>query len=350
MRKLEIVAIVVLLLWNIFLTLNQVDIQKKSDKKASDKETIVYEISSEFETDFTRVIEVERNKVVAIAFESGAYSSTYGSGVVYGKTEEGGLYILTCAHLLNNVSSVSVYFANRESIEAEILGRDNITDLAVLYVQPSFFVSPFEIADSAKSKEGEWVLSIGNNLSVNSYGEFSEGILASNSRYIRRDVDANSIYDYDCPQFEITAEIDNATIGGAVINLNGELVGMITSTTSKGCVLLPSSEIIYVAQAIIEQREIHRNSIGAFGRDLKDIPLYLRSYYGIDLTIDRGVMITETMENSSFKVGDVIVRMNEKEIDYAAYRNWIYSEENTEPVFEVRRGQETLTIQVISND
>ena len=347
MRRIGIIAIALLLVWNIVLTLSLVDLSRKSRNNSGNN--VIREATTDIASDFTQIMKNNREKVVAIRSET-RNQYTYSSGILYGKNEEGGYYVLCSARLIGEDGSNRVYFANRDYCDAQLVGADTASDIAILLIQPDFGSDIFTIGDSSLSKDGEWVLTIGNNLSSYVFGEASQGILASSARYLRRDTDADGVYDYDCPQMELTATIENSCLGGAVINLAGELIGMMTSVASHGTMMIPSSEIKLIADQLIRGEKVRRQSLKAYGRNLADIPLYLLSYYHVDLTLQKGVLITEVFGGNDLRVGDVIVSIDDRSVNYKDYRNWLYQAEAGSHKILVRRGQDTVELTVEVSD
>ncbi len=348
MRKLIVLLLVILAGWNIALTLNLIDLKKQAGKPV---ETAYRELNTEFETDYTQLIDLIRTKVVGIV-SHGAYSDTSGSGVVYGKAEDGGMLIVTNAHILSG-TEVSVYFANRETLQATILGRDPLSDIALLEIYPEFNIEAFTLGNSRLVKEGEWILSVGCRSSLDYFSFFSEGIVSSVNRITRKVSNENNIYDYDMNLIQTTAGADSAISGGALVNMNGELIGIINSSStvfSGESASIEINEVKLVVEQLLQQGEVHRTLLGFFAKDINAVPLYLKSAYQTDLSLENGLLVTEVSAESraakaGLMTGDVITKINEIPMDsYQLYREWMYHNVDTNITLEVHRGLDTLKL------
>ena len=342
MRRVVIIILVILAAWNIILTVNLMNLSK-GEKET--EETVIKELSTEFETDYTELVELVSNKVVGVVTH-GVYSDTYGSGVIYGQLEDGGILIVTSNHILSS-NEVYVYFANRAEVEAEIIGGDTLSDIALLLVYPSFHVEPLNIGDSSVVKEGEWILTVGSKTSTDFNPYYNQGIISSKNRIGRKASSEMGINDYDVRMIQTTAVIDSASVGGALVNMNGDLIGILNSTSSMTeSYAVESNEIKLVCAELLEKQEVDRTLLGFFAKDLNDLPLYMKSYYGIDLSVENGIVVTEVSEGSmaesmGLKIGDVITAINEMPVtSYTDYRIWVYQNENTNITLEVHSGME----------
>ncbi|MEA5026941.1 MAG: trypsin-like peptidase domain-containing protein [Erysipelotrichaceae bacterium] len=315
MKKLLAVIIAGLLIWNIVLSyqLNEL----KNMTVSTNGQTIIKQSVTEIDTDVTETVSQTASRVVGVTSKS-TYSSLTGSGVIYAATDDE-VIIVTNSHILNNSGTVYVYFANQIAIEAEVVGKDSVTDLAVLRVHPEFSVDAFTLGDSSTTKIGEWVLLIGNPSGEQFTGSYSIGILSSNDKNVAKDLNSDDIDDWDLPLLQLATQVNASNSGGAVVNMAGELIGVTSSklstTTYDGMSFaVPINEVILVVNQILTSGNVNRTTLGVTLKDLADIPVYLRSYYAIKLDLE-GVLITDLYaygpaEEAGLLVGDVITQID----------------------------------------
>lgn len=360
MRKVGTVAILFLVTWNVILTILWVDFKTDSDINRGEK-TIVKQLSSEFQTDYTEVIEFCKDKTVGVRSIS-SYANNSGSGVVYGLLEDGSLLIVTNYYLVNNNGDIQVMFANRESYPATLIGRDIYSDIALLSVKPDFHVDPFILGDSFAINEGEWILTVGATSANDYYNSYDFGILSGKSRIVYKDIRSVNRQEWDIPLLQMAKSIESESTGGALVNMAGELIGIlsnrIVSTMNEYTVAIPVYEVSLIVDSILKQNEIYRFPLGITVKEMEEVPLYLKSHYHIDLdNTQDGLLITNVVPGSiaekvGFKTGDVLIGMNNtKSLSYKEYRYWLYHTTPQETIdFTVRRMNETIHISVICDD
>ena len=104
-----------------------------------------------------------------------------GSGVIY-KVEGDNAYIVTNYHVVENADTVEIVFSNDEQVEAEVIGGDVFSDLAVLRVDASYVDKVIEMGSSDNLKVGEPVIAIGNPLGMQFAGSVTQGIISGKDR------------------------------------------------------------------------------------------------------------------------------------------------------------------------
>ena len=166
-----------------------------------------------------------------------------GSGVIFSK--EG--HIVTNTHILANASSVFVEFNDGEITEAALIGADKYSDIAVLKISGFEGLNPIESAESSNIKVGDEVLAIGNPFGVGK--TVTSGIISATGR------------DYGNPYLELLqtdAAINPGNSGGALLNEEGNLIGINSSIYSKTGTYsgigfaIPSEKVIQVASELIK--------------------------------------------------------------------------------------------------
>ena len=226
-----------------------------------------------------------------------------GSGVIFSK--EG--HIVTNTHILTNATSVFVEFNDGEIAEAILIGADNYSDIAVLKINGFEGLNPIESAESSNIRVGDEVLAIGNPFGVGK--TVTSGIISATGR------------DYGNPYLELLqtdAAINPGNSGGALLNEEGNLIGINSSIYSKTGTYsgigfaIPSEKVIQVASEIIKFGKVRNSWIGDF--QVRQIRLNLNNNLISALSIikiDATSGIGNPLELNGVSVGDIILRIND---------------------------------------
>ena len=208
-----------------------------------------------------------------------------GSGVII--SPDG--HIITNYHVIENSSEVIVTTNDNKEYEAEIIGFDEVTDIAVLKIKSDINLDYIFFGDSDSTLIGEWVLAVGNPYNLNS--TVTAGIVSSKSR------DLNE-YDQKNQSFiQTDAAVNFGNSGGALVNIQGELIGINTLIQSMtgGYVgysfAVPSNTVRKIFEDIIEYGDVQKGLLGVRG-------VALKSSYSRQLNIDEteGFYIDEIEE------------------------------------------------------
>ena len=208
-----------------------------------------------------------------------------GSGVII--SPDG--HIITNYHVIENSSEVIVTTNDNKEYEAEIIGFDEVTDIAVLKIKSDINLDYIFFGDSDSTLIGEWVLAVGNPYNLNS--TVTAGIVSSKSR------DLNE-YDQKNQSFiQTDAAVNFGNSGGALVNIRGELIGINTLIQSMtgGYVgysfAVPSNTVRKIFEDIIEYGDVQKGLLGVRG-------VALKSSYSRQLNIDEteGFYIDEIEE------------------------------------------------------
>ena len=133
-------------------------------------------------------------------------------------------YIVTTYHLVENTCGLRVTFIDKQEYDAEVVGVDKSTDLAVIQIvlEPDHEVRPLPLGNSDEVQTGEWVLAVGNPLALTS--TVTAGIVSALGRRVNVVEDESSVEDF----IQTDAAINPGNSGGALVNLKGELIGIST--------------------------------------------------------------------------------------------------------------------------
>ena len=161
------------------------------------------------------------NPSVVSVISTTAEGTGSGSGVIMSKDG----YIITNNHVMDGAQSVSVQLRDGTSLDAEIIGTDEQTDLAVIKVTPTSDLTAAEFGDSDELEPGEYAYAIGSPGGV----QFANTITGGRISAINRDLTVN---DRDMTLIQTDASINNGNSGGALINKYGQVVGITSAKLS----------------------------------------------------------------------------------------------------------------------
>ncbi|HLT32266.1 MAG TPA: trypsin-like peptidase domain-containing protein [Aquaticitalea sp.] len=240
-----------------------------------------------------------------------------GSGVII--SPDG--YIITNNHVINGAQSLSVTLNDNKIYTAQLIGTDEKTDIALLKIDAEDDLPYATFGDSDQAKVGEWVLAVGNPFNLTS--TVTAGIISAKSRDLSG-VNSQSFIQTD-------AAVNPGNSGGALVNINGDLIGINTAITSQtGSYIgysfaVPSNIARKVVEDIMEFGDVQTGILGV------NI-LNRNSKYAIENGLNEidGVYVSQIKENSGaakagLKNGDIIKRVDNIKIskfsDLSGYLN-----------------------------
>ena len=187
-----------------------------------------------------------------------------GSGFVFDKKG----HIITNAHVVKDAVKVVVTFLDGRSYNAEIIGTDEFTDLAIIKVNADLvLLHPLSMGDSSNLKVGEQIAAIGNPFGLS--GSMTSGIVSQLGRLLPSDAG------YSIPDvIQTDAAINPGNSGGPLLNMRGEIVGINTAIQSATGEFtgvgfsIPSQTVAKIVPTLIEKGEYKHPWIGISGRDI----------------------------------------------------------------------------------
>ncbi|MCO5230454.1 MAG: Do family serine endopeptidase [Chitinophagales bacterium] len=236
-----------------------------------------------------------------------------GSGVII--SADG--YIVTNNHVIDGADEIEVILNDNRSFKAKLIGTDPNTDLALIKVENKSDFTPIQFGNSDATKVGQWVLAVGNPFNLAS--TVTAGIISAKARNInllQQKAGTTAIESF----IQTDAAVNPGNSGGALVDLNGNLIGINTAIAS------PSG--VYAGYAFA----IPSNLVKKVIEDLKDYGVVQRGYMGIsmgsvddklakDLNLDKveGAYISDVQKGSGaddagLKGGDIITKINSKVI------------------------------------
>ena len=278
-------------------------------------------------TDFTRAAEKTVNAVVHVkntSIQKGNVSGWLrqfygddfdekrvgtGSGVI---VSPDGL-IITNYHVIEDASEIEVTSNKNKTYMAEIIGSDPATDLAVLKIKTNESLPFIPFGDSESARVGEWVLAVGNPFNLNS--TVTAGIISAKSRDLNERDSKNQSF------IQTDAAVNMGNSGGALVNTNGELIGINTAISSitGGFVgysfAVPSNIVRKVFEDLIEYGNVQKGLLGVSGSALN---AELAEKFDIKET--QGFLIGEVIEGmgaseAGLKSGDIVKKVDDVKIN-----------------------------------
>ncbi len=212
-------------------------------------------------------------------------------------------FIVTNNHVIEGADEITVKIANGKEYDAEIVGRDPSTDLALIKIKPRERLIPLTMGDSDALEVGNWVVAIGSPFGLEQ--TVTAGIVSAKGRTI-----GSGPYD-DFIQTDASINFGNS--GGPLFNLQGEVIGINTAITARGSGIgfaIPSNLAKDVIAQLRDNGEVTR---GWLGVGIQDLDAELADYYNVD--DGKGALITQVFEGdpadkAGIKVKDVIVSVD----------------------------------------
>lgn len=266
----------------------------------------------------SRVVQQRRPSQYFWGFDYYPYqSSVLGSGVVIDASEG---YIITNNHVVENAEEIEVMFIDRRMVPAEVIGTDPQSDVAVLKVDADN-LKQIEISNSDALRIGEWVLAIGNPF--NQDHTITAGIVSAKGRSDVISRSPSEPFPYE-DFIQTDAAINRGNSGGALVNLDGELVGINTAIVTDGLsqsnlgigFAIPVNMVMRVADDLIEYGRVTRASLGVY-INLVDINAAMARALGMDtpegILVD-GVEDGTPAEKAGIREGDIITKVDDTSI------------------------------------
>jgi serine protease Do len=218
--------------------------------------------------------------------------------------------VVTNNHVITDADEITVILTDGTRLRAEVIGRDQKTDLAVLRVKPTKPLKAVKFGDSDKIRLGEWVIAIGNPFSLG--GSVTAGIISARNR----DINSGPYDNY----IQTDAAINRGNSGGPLFNLDGDVIGVNTAiiSPSGGSIgigfAVPSKVVARVTQQLREYGEIRR---GWLGVKIQQVTDEIADSLGIKPA--RGALVAGVDDKGPAKpagieAGDVIVKFDGKDI------------------------------------
>lgn len=337
-KMLIIIGIIVLLLIlnAIFTTVNKNDHTNDSAFNGTTKdETTAMKIAK---NSVKSVVTVENDlsNDTTVSDNKNESDNEIGSGVVYKKVGDS-IYIFTNAHVVGDQEKQKVTYGNDKSVTGKVIGKDKWSDLAVVKAKVADEnIKPMTMGDSNNIKLAEPILVIGNPLGTDFKGSVSQGIVSGLNRHVPVDIDKNDNYDALMKAFQIDAPVNPGNSGGAVVDRDGRLIGIVSLKIDMHNVegmafAIPINDVRKIAKELEHKGKVNYPNTEIKIKNIGDLDDSERNAINLPTKVNHGVLIGEVKENglgdkSGLKKGDVIVELDGKKIeDNLRYRQVIYS-------------------------
>ncbi len=247
-----------------------------------------------------------------------------GSGAVY-KVDGETAYIFTNNHVVDGSDAVEVLFKDGSRVEAEIVGADIWTDLAVLAIDSEVVTTVAEFGDSENLTVGEPAIAIGSPLGTNFASSVTSGIISAVERTVPVDTNMDGENDWEMTAIQTDAAINPGNSGGPLVNIAGQVVGInsmkISSSTIEGMgFAIPSNDALDIINQLEQNGDVVRPVIGVGMVDLAMVsPQQQRSILNLPEDVTEGIVVAEVQPGSSadeagMEPNDVIVSFNGEEV------------------------------------
>ena len=240
---------------------------------------------------------------------NGAPRGGTGSGVIL----QNNGYIVTNNHVVDGADELEVTLYDNRKFKAKLIGVDKSTDLAVIKIEDNDLPA-INIGNSDKAKVGEWVLAVGNPFNLTS--TVTAGIISAKGRNINIIEDAYKIESF----IQTDAAVNPGNSGGALVDINGNLLGINTAIASQTgsfagySFAIPVNMMQKIVDDLIQHGEVQRGLIGV---SIQDLDNEIADDLGLNIT--EGVHIIEVMEDGAAKEAgllsdDIIIGVDNKDI------------------------------------
>ena len=298
-----------------------------------------------FSTDFSEVIKNTKSSMVAIE-QNGKVSS----GFIYKKKDDL-VYVATSFHGVSEGDNVNITFNNGVKVNGKVYGSDLFADVALIECEFPFDVQELKFGDSTLLKDGEFVLSIGTNNSMDYAFSNKFGMVSKNYQEIKNQVTFNEEnYEYYLGLIQLSGDFTKGYSGAPVLNMNGELVGSILMQDNDITFALTGDELKVVLDRLYNGITYTRINFGFKGKYIKDLENYETNSLNINVDLSVGYYVSEVLPFSfaskmGIVKGDVITKINDvKLVDSDSLLNLMYSDE-LNFTFEIIRNGEKIKLQ-----
>lgn len=275
-----------------------------------------------------------------------------GSGVIF-KKANGKAYIITNNHVVEGASSLKVSLYDGTDVTAKLVGRDSLTDLAVLEISDKHVTKTASFGSSSALRTGESVIAIGDPLGKDLSRTVTQGIVSGLNRTVSISTSAG---ESSINVIQTDAAINPGNSGGPLLNTDGKIIGINSMKISENDVegigfAIPSNDVKPIAEELLTKGQVERPYIGVSMIDLEQVPQnYQEGTLGLfGKQLNKGVYIREVAQGSpaakaGLKAEDIIISLKGKETDTGSeLRNILYKNTkvgSTVDVKIIRNGKE----------
>lgn len=287
-----------------------------------------------------------KDAVVVIESYKNGQKISQGSGFVYKKEDQKG-YVLTNHHVINGADEIKVVNNNDQSVEAKLLGSDELSDLAVLSIDESAVMDVATFGKSEDVEVGDTVFTVGTPLGNEYKGSVTKGILSGKNRLVSVDTTSGG---FVMEVLQTDAAMNPGNSGGPLVNVNGEVIGVnslkLVEDEIEGMGFAIPSELVQTELESLEQgKAIVRPKLGVEFTDLSNSYLLYRNGIMVNKDIDQGVVVVSVSKgtpasDAGLQAGDVITEMDGAAVENTSHFRYL--------LYKHKVG-DTVTIKYIRN-
>jgi S1-C subfamily serine protease len=324
--------------------------ERETEEKVNEQEISEDGIFDTYSRAVTKAVETVSPAVVNInIFAAGKdkQNQQRGSGSGFIFTPDG--FILTNSHVVNNATQIEVVLSDGRRFNADLIGNDPDTDLAVIRID-SPGITPASLGDSSRIKIGQLVIAIGNPYGFQA--SVTAGVVSALGRSLR--TNTGRLIDN---VIQTDAALNPGNSGGPLVNSKGEVIGVNTAA------ILPAQNICFataintakfIAAKLIKDGKIKRSYIGIAGQDA---PIHRRIVYHYDLPSNKSIMVISIEKNSPaekarVQTGDRIISFNSTSVTGIddLHKKLTETQVGVKADLKVLRGTEILDLQIIPQE
>jgi len=274
--------------------------------------------------------------------ESGVYREIgVGSGVIVQKDEQHA-YIVTNFHVVASAHRVKAVLTTGEQREAEVVGLDQITDLAVLKIDAAGIDQVAEIGDSSSLRAAEFVMAMGNPLGMGESITF--GVVSVIREVVPVSLGQNGMLDWEQEVIRVDAAINQGNSGGPLVDLDGRVVGINSMKISNFGVesigyAIPINNVMPIVAELIQQGYVSRAYLGVYMLDLQqywsrqeldaDVPEGEETL-SLPKEVYEGIIVLEALgpaKDAGLEYNDVIVKLDDTKVaSTRELRKYLYNQ------------------------
>lgn len=283
-----------------------------------------------------------------------------GSGVIF-ENERGKVRVVTNFHVIDGGDAFEVVLHNEIAKKAKVIGKDMLSDLAVLEMDDKDVEHYAVFGDSDGLKVGDAVLAVGNPLGLGFSHTTTFGVVSSINRSIPISLSNNGFYDWEMQVIQTDAAINRGNSGGALVNLDGEVIGINNMKVANFGVeglgfAIPSNTVVPIIESLVKHGKVKRPFMGVATLDYDYVPEEK------ELNLPRGVKegllvmtVSGPAEAAGLKEDDFIVALDEKEVSSTIeLRQYLYEHkgigEDLEVTFYRDRKQHRVVLSLGENE
>lgn len=228
-----------------------------------------------------------------------------GSGVIYKKSGDAA-YVVTNNHVINGAAQIQVMLHDGQKVTATLVGKDAMTDLAVLKIAADKVTTTAAFGDSNKIQVGQKVLAIGSPLGAQYASSVTEGIISAKKRLVESSSEDGQNYG-GSTVIQTDAAINPGNSGGPLINFAGQVIGinsMKLSSSASGTSVegmgfaIPSNQVVDIVNKLVKYGQVTRPAIGIGLVELSAVTVDdQKSLLKIPDTVKGGVVVMSLTPN-----------------------------------------------------